>query len=158
MQQQRIKLYIVREVQAKNDIDKLYCIIAGQCSQSELSVPQNNEEYEEKDDKCHMFWFIGKMQEITSGLDSKSDKRSNLHVALLNVTKMQQYKEETDDDHMKCFKENIDTLNAAGGSHVLCSKEIMEIKLPLSLTKAEKATEIEKFKATIFHVQTHHFA
>ena len=81
-----------------------------------------------------MLWLLSKVKEITSGLDSKSNKRSNLHNALLNLTKMYQSKEETDDDFMKPFKGNLETLCAAEGAHLLCSNEIME-KGYLVLTK-----------------------
>ena len=51
---------------------------------------------------------------------------------------------------MKRSKGNIDTIYAVGGSNVLCSEEIMEKTLSVVLTKAEKAIEIEKFKAMFF--------
>ena len=111
-------------------MDKLYGIIVGQCSQSALSVLQNDEEYEEKDDMCDMVWLLGKMKEITSGLGLKSNKRLNLHDALLNLTKVYQNRNEIDDDYMKRFKGNIDTLHAAVGANVLCIEEITETKSP----------------------------
>ena len=67
MQQQRIKLYIGREVQAENNMGKLYGMAIGQCSQSVLSVLQNDSEYEEKDEKCDVLWLLTKVKEIASG-------------------------------------------------------------------------------------------
>ena len=104
IQQKRIKLYIGRKVQAENIMGKLYGIVVGQFSQSILSLLQNDSEYKEKDEKRDVLWLLSKVKEITSGLDSNSNKRSNLHDALLNLTKMYQSKEETDDDYMKRFK------------------------------------------------------
>ena len=82
MQSMRIKLYINREQAVKGNMDKLYGVIIGQCSDAVLSVLGNDIDYIAKDEECDVIWLLRKLKTITSGLDSKSNKRSNLHDAL----------------------------------------------------------------------------
>jgi hypothetical protein len=128
MQSHRIKLYIAREMSLKDNMDKLYGTIIGQCSHALLSILENDEDFIEKDEKFDVLWLLQKLKEITSGLDVKSNKRSNLHDALLAFVKTEQHSGESDDDYMKRFKASVETLISAGGRHILCSPEIMEKK------------------------------
>ena len=115
MQTLRIKRYMAREDDVRSNMDKLYGIIVGQCSEAVLSVLENDSDYIAKDEDCDVIWLLTKVKVITSGLDSKSNKRSNLHEALLLLTKMQQGNEELDDSYLKRFKANVDNLTSAGG-------------------------------------------
>jgi hypothetical protein len=83
MQQQRIKLYISRETMVRTNMDKLYGIITGQCSQASIAIMENRNDFQKHDDACDVIWLMQTMKEITSGLDDKSNKRANLHDALL---------------------------------------------------------------------------
>jgi hypothetical protein len=153
MQTHRIKLYIAREMNLKDNMDKLYGIVTGQCSHALLSILENDEEFIDRDERCDILWLLKKLKEITSGLDIKSNKRSNLHDALITFVKTEQYSHESDDDYMKRFKASVETLISAGGRQVLCSTEIME-KKGQTPTVAEKLTEEEKFKAICFLKQS----
>ena len=57
-------------------MDKLYGVVIGQCSDAVLSVLGNDIEYITKDEECDVIWLLRKLKTITSGLDSKSNKRS----------------------------------------------------------------------------------
>ena len=100
-----------------------------------------------------MIWLLQKLRVITLGLNSKSNKRSNLHEALLLLTKMQQGGDESDDNFLKRFKANIDTLTSAGGEYILCSETIMD-KVGTEPTDSERKFEEEKFKAVMFLKQS----
>ena len=149
----RIKLYIARGQKVKSNMDKLYGVVIGQCSDALLSVLNNNIEYITKDEECDIIWLLEKLKTITLGLDSKSNKRSNLHDALKILVKMQQGPDESDDTYMKRFKANIDTLISAGGRHILCSETIMD-KASTNLTDVEIIAEEENFKAMMYLKQS----
>ena len=126
IQAQRIKLYAVREADMKNNMDKVYGIVKGQCSMSLRTVIKQEPDYDEKNDQHDVLWLLSKLKEVTSGLDTKSNKRSNLHEAILVLFTMRQGESENDSSYMKRFDINIETLITAGGKHILCSPELME--------------------------------
>ncbi len=87
------------------------------------------------------------------GLDSKSNKRSNLHNTLQILEKIQHGLIESADTYMKRFKANIDTLISAGDRYILCSETIMD-KDSTDPTDAEIIVEEEKFKAMMYLKQS----
>jgi hypothetical protein len=115
MQSHRIKLYIAREMQLSDNMDKLYGVVTGQCSHALISILENDVDFSEKDEQCDVLWLLKKLKEITSGLDIKSNKRSNLHDALVAFVKTEQHNGESDDDYMTRFKASVETLISAGG-------------------------------------------
>ncbi len=67
MQTMRIKQYIAREQKVKSNMDKLYGVVIGQCSNSLLSVLNNNIEYITKDEKCDISWILEKNKDNRIG-------------------------------------------------------------------------------------------
>jgi hypothetical protein len=115
-------------MQLTDNMDKLYGMVSGQCSHALISILENDAEFPEKDEQCDVVWLLKKLKEITSGLDVKSNKRSNLHDALVAFVKTEQHAGESDDDYMKRFKASVKTLISAGGCQILCNHEIMDKK------------------------------
>lgn len=79
IQEQRIKIYATREAELKSNVDKIYGLVKGQCSSSLKTVIKQDAEYEEENGEQNVLWLLEKLKEVTSGLDTKSNKRSNLH-------------------------------------------------------------------------------
>jgi hypothetical protein len=123
IQAQSIKLYAAREADMKNNMDKVYGIVKGQCSMSLHTVIKQYPELDEKNDKHNVFRLLSKLKDVTSGLDMKSNKHSNLHEAILVLFTMKQGEFESDSNYMKRFEMNIKMLIIAGGKHILCSPE-----------------------------------
>ena len=46
---QRIKMYVNREIELKNNMVKLYGLVKGQCSHSLKAILKREKDYEEKD-------------------------------------------------------------------------------------------------------------
>ena len=90
MQDHQIKLYIAREEMVRKNLDKLYEIIKGQYSHSLLAILENTMDYKDKDNNCEVLWLLEQSKAITSGLDSKANKRSNLQEAMILFLTMQQ--------------------------------------------------------------------
>ena len=62
---------------------------------------------------------------------------------------MQQGEMESNDNYIKRFKSNLDTLIVAGGRHILCSQEIAD-KAGATATEKEVLVEDKKFKAICY--------
>ena len=60
MQTMRIKRYITREEDETSNVDKLYGIVIGQCSEAVLPVLSKYSEYKTKDDECDVIWLLQK--------------------------------------------------------------------------------------------------
>ena len=150
IQQQRIKMYVTREMKLQNNIFKIYGLIKGQCSHTLKAVLKQETDYESKDRNQDVIWLMGKLKSLTSGLDSKSNKRNNLFEALIDFIAMKQGDRESDTAYMKRFKVNLDTLLSAGGKHILCSPELADCTDPKNMSEAEVDAEEAKFKAIVF--------
>jgi hypothetical protein len=149
IQAQRIKLYAIREADMKNNMDKVYGLVKGQCTMSLCTVVKQDPEYDKKNDEHDVLWLLTKLKEVTCGLDTKSNKRSNLHKAILVLFTMKQGESESDSAYMKHFEMNVETLITAGGKHILCSPDLME-KEDEEPTAKEIDIEENKFKAICF--------
>ena len=98
---------------------------------------------------------LATLQSLTSGLDNKSNKRSNLFDAILAFITMRQGENESDTSYMKRFRVNLDTLISAGGRHILCSPDLVEAVDKDNVMDSEKEAEESKFKAMIFLKRSH---
>jgi hypothetical protein len=96
IQQQRIKLYVTREAELESNMNKIYGIVKGQCSHSLRTVLKQEDDYEQKDKEHNILWLLEHLKSITSGLDSKSNKRCNLFDAILVFITMRQGENEND--------------------------------------------------------------
>ena len=150
IQQQRIKLYVTREMELDNNVRKIYGLVKGQCSHSLKTILKQEKEYEIKDRSQDVLWLMKTLKALTSGLDNKSNKRCNLFDALLVFITIRQGENESDSGYMKRFKINMDTLLSAGGRHILCSPELADTADPDKITDLERDIEEAKFKAIVF--------
>ena len=147
---QRIKMYVNREIELNMNMTKVYGLVKGQCSHSLRAILKREDDFDSKDAGQDILWLLEKLQSLTSGLDSKSNKRCNMFDALLAFVTMRQGDSESDSSYMKRFQVNCDTLFSAGGKHILCSPELIEAADPMNITEVEREKEESKFKAIVF--------
>jgi hypothetical protein len=141
---------MTREAELESNMNKIYVIVKGQCSHSLCTVLKQEDKYKQKDKEQDILWLLEHLKSITSGLDSKSNKRCNLFDAILAFITMRQGENENDSAYMKRFKVNMETLLSAGGCHILCSPEIMNTNDSDDPTDEEVEAEENKFKAIVF--------
>ena len=149
IQAQRIKMYTIREADMNNNMDKVYGLVKGQCSTSLRTVIKQDPDFVDKDEQHDILWLLKKLKEVTSGLDTKSNKRSNLHEAILVFFTMKQGENESDSKYMKRFETNLETLITAGGKHIMCSPDLMD-KDGDEGTEEEIEIEENKFKVICY--------
>ena len=129
-------------------MDKLYGVVKGWCSESCIGIFKNDKSNNGKDETCDVLCLLGKLKQVTSGLDIKANEIVNLTNATIAMAKIYQGRDESDDDYMKRFKGSCDTVVAAGGSNIFCSEEIME-KAGGVLIDTEIKEEVEALKAVL---------
>ena len=150
IQSQRIKKFVDREIRVETNVKRIYGLVKGQCSHSLRALLKQEKDYEKKDSKQDVLWLLEQLKKITSGLDSKSNKRCNLFDALLAFITMRQGNDESDSAYLKRFRVNLDTLCSAGGRHILCSPDLIDAADKDNITDVEKEAEENKFKAIVF--------
>ena len=146
IQTQKIKNYVAREETLSSNIEKIYAITWGQCTESLKGIVRNIEDYAVKSKDFDVIWLLEQLKKITSGIDVKLNKRAVLHEQLLTFLTMRQGATENNDDYMKRFTSNLQVLELAGGGHILCSPTLMT-KAGTAPTDDEIKVEEEAFKA-----------
>ena len=136
-----MKLYVTREAELESNMKKVYGLIKGQCSVSLRAAMKTKNDYESKNSVQDVLWLFKTLQALTSGLDSKGNKRSNLFDALFGLITMKQGETESNSAYMKRFHVNLDTLISSGGKHILCSPELVEAIDKNNITAKEKEIE-----------------
>jgi len=91
-------------------------------------------------------WLLGTIKKIVSGLDEMA-KKHILHESLLKVLTMRQGCTESNAEYMKRFTTYLQTLDVAGGRHILCSPKIVDAVDTKNPTRDEINAEEERFKA-----------
>ena len=64
---ERIKIYIAREPQLKQNVTKLYNVVWGQCTDQLQSAINYQSNYEEKSKEKDVLWLLEKLQKETAG-------------------------------------------------------------------------------------------
>ena len=150
IQQQSIKKFVDREIEVEYNVKNIYGLIKGQCSHSLRALLKQENDFEGRYCVQNVLWLMEKIEKITTGLDSKSNRWCNLFDALLTFITMRQGETESDTAYMNRFRVNLDTLCSAGGKHILCSPELIEAHDSNNPTTAECEAEENKFKAIVF--------
>ena len=103
IQQQRIKKFVDREIEVETNLKNIYGLIKGQCFHSLSALLKQENDFEGRDSVQDVLWLMEKIEKITSGLDSKSNRQCNLFDALLTFITMRQGESESDTAYMKQF-------------------------------------------------------
>ena len=142
----KIKAFVAQEEQLKNNINKVYAVVWGQCTSSLQAVLKGNGDFELKHKKRDVLWLFGQIKIVTAGIDTKSNRYKNLQTALMHLLTMRQGEIESNDKFLTRFKSNVQTVELAGGRQYLVPiKWIGEFH-----TNTEFEDEREKFLAMLF--------
>ena len=145
IQEQRCKMYILRESQLEDNISKAYSLVWGQCTNALQSVVKGLDNYDEKSDDYNVIWLLTSLKKITSGVDVKANVRITLISAIQTFFSMRQGQFESNDSYLKRFNSNIKTVEMAQGKHIFCATDLME-KATDKPTSQEIRNEEEKFR------------
>ena len=71
MQEQRYKMYILRESQLEDNLSKAYSLVWGQCTNALQSVIKGLNNYNEKSDDYDVIWLLTSLKNLRSRYQSK---------------------------------------------------------------------------------------
>ena len=142
----KIKSYVAQEEQLKNNINKVYAIIWGQCSSSLQAVIKGDDNFDIRHRRRDVVWLLTQIKTVSAGIDNKSNRYKNLYGALLQLLTMRQGENESNDKYLTRFKSNIQTTELAGGKDFLSPTTWLGVYH----SQQEKNDEREKFLAMMF--------
>ena len=149
LQQERIKAYVSRENQLKDNVIKVYGLFWRQCSSALQAVVKGNEEYKVSSSSHDLLWLLQEVKKIVSGVDVKANPQQTMFDALMALVNMKQQQSESNDHYMERFMSNVHTLEMARGGHIFCTHELVRCEDGQDPTDQQYAEE-ERFKAAIF--------
>ena len=142
----KVKTFVAQEENLKNNMNKIYAIVWGQCSSSLQAVLKGDDDFERKHKKRDAVWLLEQIKVVTSGIDNKSNKYKNLLATLTQLFTMRQGDTEANDKFLNRFKSNVQTVELAGGQDFLVPMKWLD----LYSSQQEKNEEKEKFMAMLF--------
>lgn len=146
IQQQKIKNYVLQEAELESNLNKVYALIWGQCSSNLQALIRHLKEYKAKSQKYDVLWLLENLKKLTSGIDVKANKHVVLHDKLLQFLTMRQGATESNDNYLKRYNSNLQTLELAGGEHIFCSPQLTDKSID-TMSDDEIKEEEDKFKA-----------
>ena len=149
IQDQEIKQFVYKKQTLKNNINKIYAIVWGQCTSGVQSVLKGEEDFEEREEDVDCLWLLKSIKKITAGIDNKDNKQYTLHESIMCFFTMRQGETESNDSYLNRFKSNIQNLELVGGSNFLYSAEHVEAK-GATLADSDKKRAKEQFLAMCF--------
>ena len=144
---EKVKRLAVIDDKLDSAVVNVFAITEGNCSDAVVEQVQSTDDYSTKKMTGDIKWLLTRLKDITSGLDTTTNKYALYYAALKEFMSMHQWFTETDEAFNLRFKDSIDTLFTHGGIHVFYSSQIHNKVLP---SDEEKLKEREKFKAVSY--------
>ena len=124
--QEEVKEYVLRKRNMMANVNKIFAIIWGQCTDSLQSAIRLHPEYEDKSSAFDGVWLMGRIEENIAGLSVRKNNCVQLREKLLQFLLTRQYKGEKPHEYMVRFKTNVRALKMVGGNLVLCHEVVMK--------------------------------
>ena len=148
--QERLKAYVSRENQLKDNIVKVYGLVWRQCTSALQAVLKGHEGYTLCATTHDLVWILTEIKKVVSGVDVKANSHDTLFDALQTLFNMRQQQNESNDHYLERFNSNVHTVDMAKGGHIFCSHELIECEDQDSITDHKKKVVEEKLKSIIF--------
>ena len=75
IQGQETKKIVYKKQALKNNINKIYAIVWGQCTSGVKSVLKGEEDFEKREEEVDCLWLLKSIKKITVGIDNKDNKQ-----------------------------------------------------------------------------------
>ena len=123
-----------REEIFKENKDKLYGIVIGQCTPELKSTIKGDAEYEKKSSVFYTLWLLQKTNKATAGVGMKKNPDLTLYEEMIILLTKNQGHMESDDEYLSRFNSCLENMNLAVGAHVFCSPKIIGKELSQCIT------------------------
>ena len=148
----KVKRYMDREETLHENLNKLYAVVIGQCTNALRSTLKGDTEYVEKSNKFDTLWLLEKLKKVTAGVDAKANPVSVIHEQILSFLNLRQGQNELEDEYLARFNAKQKSLEMVGGDHIFVSPKILGAKIH-EATEENIRKEKERFLAMCFFMR-----
>eukprot|EP00957_Ditylum_brightwellii_P089036 6780401-Ditylum_brightwellii.AAC.1 len=132
----------------EENIEKLYGVIIGQCTDSLLLEIKGDDAYEDAKMDSDALWLLRTLKQISAGINAKKNKVQSYINKLRELMMLIQKPAESLDIFLKRFRSAVQTLELAGGVEVflpmLKNVGLLDYTKAKTETDATKQTEMKK--------------
>ena len=147
IQNQRIKMYVKKEMKMVNNIDSIHTNIWGECIEPLQNMIKHLDEFAMKYMEKDVIWILKNLKKVSTGIDSLGNKRANYFNALKHFVNMRQGILEGENCYTKQARSAIENSIFAVVRHVLCGPDTMEAADQSNPPEKETTSKEEKFGA-----------
>jgi len=133
----------------EENIEKVWAFVWGQCSHGLQEVIMTEQDFDDKEDDFDVIWLLEKLKLASSGIDGRGNKHKILIDSMLKFLNICQNERESNDEFLRRFKTEAQTLSLTGGDHIFYSPTISTAVNKDDPTDEERLSEVEKFKALV---------
>jgi hypothetical protein len=149
---EEIKLFAKRKITLRNNIDRAYTYVWGQCTPSLQACVRHEEFYEAKSEEGDFVWLLAVLRKLTAGVDEQANEYLTLYNGISKIFFMRQFKGETNDSYLDRFNTNLQALDLSNGSFIFECPGLILTNTGVTMDKvtdADKRAETERFKAIL---------
>ena len=114
----KMKRHLEREDLLDSNLEKLFGLIMGQCTQGLMAELKAEKEYEIRAKTSDALWLLKKVKVISAGIDSRVNRIYTYHDKLTDMILLKQEALESIDDYRARFVAIVKTLEMTGGIDV----------------------------------------
>jgi hypothetical protein len=149
--EKRIGIYVQREMDLLTNMQAVYSLVWGQCSDALQAKIKGEEDYKTKSKEYNTIWLLETLKRVTAGIDDEVNPTYNYHGTLRALMTMTQGASETNDEWQQRVEHAASNLQMAKGKHVLASPEISKSS---PMTDEDREAEEQKFLAMVLIQQS----
>ena len=111
----KMKKHMEREELLEENIERLFGLVSGQCTQGLLAEIKADKDYDKKADNSDALWLMKTIKTVSAGVDSRANKVFTYHEKVIELAKIQQGPLESIDDYRTKFTSAVKTVEMTGG-------------------------------------------
>ena len=112
------KHYMNRQETMEENVEKLFGLLMGQCTQALVAEVKASPEYAVRADNSDSLWLLKKMKILSAGVDNQVNKVLTYHEKLMDLSKIFQGPVESLDDYRTRFTAAVMTVEMTGGESI----------------------------------------
>ena len=112
------KHYMNRRETLEENVEKLFGLLMGQCTQALVAEIKASSEYTLRAEDSDALWLLKKIKVLSAGVDSQVNKVLTYHEKLMDLSKIHQGPIESLDDYRTRFTAAVMTVEMTGGESV----------------------------------------
>ncbi len=149
MFKEEMKQFVSRKIKLKDNMDKLYEVVWGQCSPALQSDMKGTKDFKTKEKERDVVWLLASLKKAASGVSRTSNTYYSMHKCLKSFYSLRQGDRESVESYLQRFESVVQTLKMEKGN-VAEHKGLIDHEVSLGNTTNTREIVNEKFLAMSF--------